>query len=242
MKKQFSIFLFSMLALFIFANKAIAITPTITSISPDIFYADGAYNTYPTIYGENFMPFQHPNSKLIVNGVVRIVDSATLWQYGHISFSAPDSSGYVQVINSNGEMSDKFYFTVYCSSNSYSCDAWSSCSSSGTQTRTCDKINNCEDSDLSPATTQSCTPTCTLDHWSCTDWGSCLSGGLQYRECNKISNCQGGVSSPATSQSCTYIPACTTYSWSCESWSTCSSNGTKTRECNKISNCEGGTL
>ncbi|MCK5320613.1 trypsin-like peptidase domain-containing protein [Candidatus Parcubacteria bacterium] len=163
------------------------------------------------------------------------------WYEDHISFSAPSSSGYIQVINQNGEVSNEFEITVACSNNSYSCGVWSSCSSSGTQTRICDKINNCEDSDLSPATTQFCTPSCTSDDWFCTDWDSCLLDGTQYRDCNKTTDCQGGVSSPVASQSCDYIPSCVLSDWSCTNWDTCSSSGTQTRICNKISNCEGGT-
>jgi len=122
-----------------------------------------------------------------------------------------------------------------CDNNSWSCSTWSDCSSNGTQTRACSKIESC--SGESPATTQSCTPECTASDWSCGDWSTCSSYGTQTRTCSKTSSCAGGVSSPVTTQSCTYTPPCSADTWQCSNWGTCSPQGVQTRSCSKTYDC-----
>jgi len=151
----------------------------------------------------------------------------------------------------NGYQSKTFDINISappCTTNSWSCSDWNTCSSDGTQIRTCEKmgwgnpLNYCEGGTPSPAISQSCMPVCTNDNWSCGDWGACLQGGTKTRVCNKTGSCQGGVSAPTTTQSCTYIPACLSFNYS--SWTVCGSDGTQTRNIisKYPSNCEGGEL
>lgn len=92
-----------------------------------------------------------------------------------------------------------------CTSYSWSCDSWSSCSPSGSQTRTCNKTSSCEGGVSSPTTTQSCTyvPACSQDTWQCESWGTCSPQGIQTRSCSKTYDCPSTeTATPATSQYC----------------------------------------
>lgn len=133
---------------------------------------------------------------------------------------------------------------ILCTTNLWSCDNWSACSTSGIQTRTCKKSpwttynsegatqNYCEDGVPSPETSQSCTytqPVCTS--WTYSDWSECQSNRTKTRSVtgSAPSGCSGG--NPEITQSCAYIPLCTADAWSCGNWSGCSASGSQTRSC-----------
>jgi len=248
MKKQFTIFLILIFSFGLLLNNAVATgTPEITLISPKsdtIIYPDSEIS----ITGENFGTYGDGTycdlCDIKVNNIsVPMVLNYT-WSDTSIIVRLPSDavSGYITVIDKNGNESDKFDLTVlpYCSENDWSCSDWSDCSQNGRKTRTCNKISNCGGGASSPITAQTCTyfPSCAIDDWSCSSWSICAAG-QQTRICVHTPGCLGGVSSPATIQSC--ARQCTNSDWSCSSWSTCSSSGAQTRTCNKISNCEGGT-
>lgn len=132
-------------------------------------------------------------------------------------------------------------YTPPCSSDTWSCGDWNACSSSGSQSRTCDKISNCQGGVDSPATSQSCTyvapvPSCASFNYS--NWSECASDGKQTR--NIISknpyNCEGGES-PKITQSCVYVPPCAIDTWSCDAWNACSLSGIQNRSCRKTFDC-----
>lgn len=80
---------------------------------------------------------------------------------------------------------------------SWSCNAWSSCTS-GTQTRVCYDMNACGTLRDKPETEQACT--CT-ESWKCDDWSSCVAGE-QSRECFDLNSCGTTDKMPDTKQSC----------------------------------------
>jgi len=132
-----------------------------------------------------------------------------------------------------------------CGPNDYSCGPWGACEFYSNQTRTCNKISNCQGGAW-PSISQFCTyvPKCTstASNWFCSNWNACASDGMKSRTCYKIFNCDDGTQSPATTQSCTYTPACTSYYYS--SWSVCASDGKQTRSITSKypTSCEGGEL
>ena len=151
-----------------------------------------------------------------------------------------------------------------CTEDTWECNDWSECSSSGIQTRTCEITNDCVVVETeSPNVTQSCTPpsspgdtssdisSCTADIWTCTDWGSCSLNGIKTRTCEMTVNCSlVNTPSPDTSLSCTptsdddsavdepIVGECSEDTWDCGEWSACSDGGQKTRSCLKINDCE----
>lgn len=80
--------------------------------------------------------------------------------------------------------------TVTTCTPNWLCASWSSCSSSGIQTRICTDLNKCGTIVNKPSTSQSCTSTSTstdtstdttddqasvcTTNWACEDWGSCI--------------------------------------------------------------------
>jgi len=97
-----------------------------------------------------------------------------------------------------------------CTLNDWSCTDWGTCSQNNTQTRTCNKISNCQSDTSSPVTSQSCTlplqpiqPSCTADTWFCGDWNSCSISGVQNRSCKITFDCPSVVTAPpVTDQYC----------------------------------------
>ena len=158
-------------------------------------------------------------------------------------------------VNANGEIVE----SIDCTSWTYS--SWSSCSSSGSQTRSVVSSSPSSCTGGSPVLSQSCTytppvPSCTVADWSCGSWGICSQGGNQKRTCEKTSNCQGGIQSATTSQSCTPTqqpkpettvtpppvyqppqPSCTADTWTCGDWNACSLSGVQNRSCKKTFDC-----
>ena len=127
-----------------------------------------------------------------------------------------------------------------CTSYSWSCGDWSTCSANGVKSRTCSKNSTCEGGVQSPDTSQPCTyiPACSADTWQCGDWGACSSQGTQGRSCTRTYDCPSvEKAAPTTTQSCTYTPACTADTWQCDNWSTCSPQGIQTRSCSKTFDC-----
>ena len=128
--------------------------------------------------------------------------------------------------------------TPPCTTDDWSCDDWSVCSQSGTQTRTCTKTANCQGGTSFPAISQSCTyiPPCISFYYS--SWSECWTDGTQTRSITYKypSNCEGGES-PKTARSCTYIPSCTADTWICGNWNSCSANGIQSRICTKTFDC-----
>ncbi len=95
-----------------------------------------------------------------------------------------------------------------CTADTWSCGDWNTCSSYGSQTRSCTKTFSCPSAQTTaPATSQSCTPPpppCSADVWSCGDWSTCSVFGNQTRFCAKTFSCPtAGTPTPMMSQSCT---------------------------------------
>jgi len=92
-----------------------------------------------------------------------------------------------------------------CTSAMWTCSDWSTCSTYGTQTRTCTKTINCTGGASAPAISQSCNyvPTCTADTWTCGNWSSCSLSGIQTRSCTKTFDCPNvETAPPITAQYC----------------------------------------
>ena len=138
---------------------------------------------------------------------------------------------------------------VTCTSWTYS--DWTTCSSSGQQTRTVSTFLPSGCTSGNPVLSQSCTytpplpPTPTLitcTSWTYSDWATCSSNSQQTRTIatSLPSGCTGG--SPVLSQSCIYTPPTCT-SWTYSDWTTCSSSGQQTRTVSTSlpSGCTGGS-
>jgi len=186
--------------------------PVITSISPSKI----SVHDQVTIHGYNFGPFGYsgnycPTCQIKVNGTNA---SSYSWQYDwtntSITFTMPQkaTSGSITVVDKNGNESNKFNFTLTpsCTEDTWECGDWGTCSSYGTQRRSCTKTYDCPGVyTSSPPTTQYCEyiPQCTSDTWSCGSWGLCSPSGIQTRNCNRIYDCPSvETASPATSQYC----------------------------------------
>jgi len=104
---------------------------------------------------------------IFFNGRCVTIDASCKEQYGKFSYyrgqkdeNGKYSCGCINGYDWNTNQSvciEKKVTVSQCTSNSWSCENWSSCSSNGSQTRTCSKISNCEGGTQSPVTTQSCT-------------------------------------------------------------------------------------
>lgn len=114
-----------------------------------------------------------------------------------------------------------------CTQSTWTCTDWSSCSTSGTQTRNCTETFHCPTADTpEPPTTQSCTPpapppqppavpqvtapskpACTASKWECGTWSSmCDIYGQEHRSCRLIADCPASPTpSPVTSQACPHL-------------------------------------
>lgn len=193
--------------------------------------------------------------------------SAGEWLLGYISDSgttnnvAVDDLKIYDRVLSAAEVAYESVNGKLCTADTWSCGEYTACSTSGTQTRSCNKTVACPlVSTPAPQTSQSCTPpipACTPDSWKCADWNTCSPNGNQTRSCNKIIACEGGTSAPSLSQSCTYIPpqpkqvtpvvpppvyqppqpSCTADTWSCGDWNACSLSGIQNRSCRKTFDC-----
>lgn len=104
---------------------------------------------------------------IFFNGRCVTIDASCKEQYGKFSYyrgqkdengkySCGCINGYEWNTNQSACIEKKVTISQ-CTSNSWSCENWSSCSSNGSQTRVCSKNSNCEGGTQSPATTQSCT-------------------------------------------------------------------------------------
>lgn len=108
-----------------------------------------------------------------------------------------------------------------CAQSTWTCADWSSCSTSGTQTRNCTLTFSCPTANTpEPATTQSCTPppqppaapqvttppkpACTSSKWECGAWSAtCDIYGQGHRVCRLVADCPASPTpSPVTSQAC----------------------------------------
>lgn len=131
-----------------------------------------------------------------------------------------------------------------CGPDDYSCSAWGPCEFYFNQTRTCNKISDCQGGAW-PSISQFCTyvPKCTstASNWFCSNWNACTSDSMKHRTCYKILNCDDGTQSPATTESCIYNTCISLYY---SSWSECASDGKQTRSLTSKYpiNCEGGEL
>ena len=135
------------------------------------------------------------------------------WTYSSWSDCQPNSMQTRNITNSfpdscvggNPILSQSCTYPPFCTSNDWHCTIWNTCSSDGTQTRTCDKVSNCQNGVSSPTISQSCIFQCTEDTWECGNWGTCFSYGTQRRSCTMTNNCYSVyTASPKTSQSCVY--------------------------------------
>ena len=165
------------------------------------------------------------------------------------------SNAYDRIIGSGMLIPDRrsdqkaLSFSVRCIADSFknvpSCtfweySDWSSCSSSGNQTRTVTSSSPSSCTGGSPVTSQSCTytpPTSTCSSWAYSNWGTCSSSGNQTRSVVSSSpnGCSGG--SPTLQQSCTYTPPCTADTWVCGDWNSCSFSGIQNRSCERTFDC-----
>lgn len=131
-----------------------------------------------------------------------------------------------------------------CTSSTYS--DWSSCVSSGVQTKQLISSFPLGCSGASPVLSQSCTytPACTDSNWTSTLSPTiCPSTGTQTKSWAKVGACNGGTTHPSVeTSSCNYqIPTCTSFTYS--DWSSCGPSGTQTRQITTSapSNCAGGS-
>jgi hypothetical protein len=125
---------------------------------------------------------------------------------------------------------------VPCTSFTYS--AWSTCSSSGTQTRTILTSSPTSCTGGSPVLSQTCTaPTTTCTSFTYSSWSpaTCPANSKQVRTIatSLPSGCTGG--NALLEQSCTYVAPCAS-SWTCGPWSNCAS-GSQTRICQDANSC-----
>lgn len=113
-----------------------------------------------------------------------------------------------------------------CTQSTWTCTDWSSCSTSGTQTRNCTETFHCSTADTpEPPTTQSCTPptpppqppaspqaappkpACTASKWECGTWSAtCDIYGQEHRSCRLVADCPASPTpSPVNLQACTHL-------------------------------------
>ncbi len=117
-----------------------------------------------------------------------------------------------------------------CTDNIWTCTDWSSCSTSGTQTRTCALTFSCASAtNQKPTEIQSCTtptpipaiqpsnipsavsptekPLCTSSTWECGPWSaSCDVNGQEHRSCHLVADCpRSPTSSPAAARACSHL-------------------------------------
>ena len=122
-----------------------------------------------------------------------------------------------------------------CTEN-WNCTAFtpSICTSSLSQTRSCNDLNNCGTIYYKPIESQSCA---CQENWTCTSWtpSTCTYSNIQNRTCIDTSSCGTNSSKPAESQTCSCQE-----NWVYSAWSTCS-NGQQTRTAADSNNC-GTTL
>ena len=109
-----------------------------------------------------------------------------------------------------------------CTDNVWDCTNWSSCSTSGTQTRNCSLTFSClSATNQKPAESQACTPpppptvtpppstlsACVHSIWQCGSWSSsCDTNGQEHRVCNLVTDClKNPTPSSATNQPCSHL-------------------------------------
>lgn len=145
----------------------------------------------------------------------------------------------------------------------YTYSDWSTCSSSGTQTRSIasKSPSGCSGGTIeqlsrsctyTPTTTSPTTTTSPICSFTYSDWSACSSSGTQTRSVisRYPDDCIGGTYE--TSRSCTYTSTATSSSGdsttltttstlnctkNCSVWSSCSSDGTRSRSCSVPSGC-----
>ncbi len=102
---------------------------------------------------------------------------------------------------------------------SWSCGAWNTCASDGTQARTCSDANSCGVTTGKPSESQTCTyvapstptvnnttqppATCT-PNWNCGSWNACTIDNKQTRTCTDSNSCGVATGKPSEKQACTY--------------------------------------
>ncbi|OIO47346.1 MAG: hypothetical protein AUJ28_00930 [Parcubacteria group bacterium CG1_02_37_51] len=187
----------------IYSNKEyIYVKPNIIELSDSMGYVGGGVTIYGSYFGEDI-------GQVTVNNEDATPTYSFAWDDNEVFVEIPNTtSGNIVLTNSDGISSEPVYINITvpeCTSSSWSCDSWSDCTSNNIETRTCNKVTNCEGGTSSPATTQSCTyiPACSSDTWQCGSWSTCLPQGVQTRSCNKIYDCPSAeTASPQTSQYC----------------------------------------
>jgi len=89
---------------------------------------------------------------------------------------------------------------------SWSCTAFSACSATGVQMRTCTDSNSCGTSSGKPSETQSCVYILPcIESWGCTDYGACSVSGQRTRVCTDTHSCGTSNNRPSETQTCTYV-------------------------------------
>ncbi len=182
-----------------------------------------------------------------------------------ISWCEEDNDNYIEALNDyekclEQEMAEQ---KQTCTSYSWSCNSWSACSSNGTQTRSCNKISDCEGGTSSPATTQLCIyyppqidsnsgDKCeqiskNIKYWMDLDNSSINPNGLPFSPSDlsemRESRHQAVVAQLknlldlAKSYQCGSETKCSADTWQCGNWGTCSPQGIQTRSCSKTFDC-----
>jgi S1-C subfamily serine protease len=222
------------------SSDTIALTPVITTAPSKVYQPGDKINITGSFMRNGVLTAKFNDIRI---GTPYIINASGPQIFFSVLIPWNTTSGNLIVTTSDGYSSNPLYIkikeTPSCTSSDWSCSDWSTCSTGGKQTRTCNKTSNCQGGVTAPTISQPCTyvPVCTLYSWSCGSWSTCLSNGTKVRECSKISNCEGGTQSPATTQPCSYAPTCNADTWQCGSWGACSPQGIQTRSCSKTFDC-----
>ncbi|OGY55327.1 MAG: hypothetical protein A2951_03150 [Candidatus Buchananbacteria bacterium RIFCSPLOWO2_01_FULL_56_15] len=138
---------------------------------------------------------------------------------------------------------------------SWSCEDWSACDDTGSQSRTCTDLNSC-DEESPRVESRDCSrlpldlsPLC-VSRWSCSDWGDCNAAtGLRRRVCTDISLCGNPQSNwricsvtvppiqPNDQAAADEFSAGCVADWSCEDWSACDETNHQYRSCTDQNQC-----
>lgn len=147
--------------------------------------------------------------------------------------------------------------TPSCDADTWTCGEWSSCSLSGTRTRTCALTFDCGYvTTPKPSESETCTPPCTADLWDCSGWSECSPAGKQSRVCTMTYDCPAVVTPQPESASeqrpcipraqqqeppktgpATPPRTCKQDTWTCGSWSACDPEGNQSRGCRRSFDC-----
>ncbi len=116
----------------------------------------------------------------------------------------------------------------------WNCTSWSECEE-GTQTRTCEDENDCDNETDKPSEERNCTVECNPS-WTCNEWSECING-KKTRTCEDDNGCGSSEGKPEEEKTCTIKEPICEPNWECTNWSECT-NKTKTRNCTDLNECK----